>query len=290
MLSKSKFLKKYGAEESFKAASENGLSWNTVSGICDDYQNHWYGLYNRKTNELVQLLNKHNPKELLIIYGRAKNPEHIGEKIIRKIGNEGKAKYFDIGIKNYRDIITDLSGVRILILCKEDWIIVDRYIRKRFTNFVEPPVAYVCYGDRHIYDESKMKIDYTNKGYRSIHYLVNFKGMKCEIQVRTLAEEVYGEYDHAIRYPYRMENSFLNRYNRMVSKTASELDDLISVSFSIGDDMLSTLSDRCKNDVYIDWKSKVDEGKADNPRKDALLDLDNNVNARDFARNKLINR
>ena len=60
--------------------------------------------------------------------------------------------------------LTDLIGIRILTLRKEDWKVVDGHIRDLFDEFIEPPVAYVCYGDRDIYDEQIIRMEFTNKG------------------------------------------------------------------------------------------------------------------------------
>lgn len=64
----------------------------------------------------------------------------------------------------------------------------------KFKEFCEPPRAYVCYGDRKIFDERLLHVDYTNKGYRSQHYIVDYKGYFVEIQVRILVEEVHDEF------------------------------------------------------------------------------------------------
>ena len=56
-------------------------------------------------------------------------------------------------------------------------------------KFVEEPIAYTRYGDRDIYQD-KIHEEHTNKGYRSQHYIVKYEDVYCEIQARTLAEEV----------------------------------------------------------------------------------------------------
>ena len=79
-------------------------------------------------------------------------------------------------------------------------------------------MAYIRYGDRDVF-HGKIKTDYSNKGYRSQHYILKRDGVYFEIQVRTLAEEVYGEFDHRVRYPNEEENKFLIRYANIVSKS-----------------------------------------------------------------------
>lgn len=77
--------------------------------------------------------------------------------------------------------------------------------------------------------------------------------------MRTLVEEVYGEYDHKVRYPYRTDSNFLARYNRIISKAMSELDDLISTSLAMTSDNIDRLDVNFSQDTYRDWSREVDE-------------------------------
>ena len=147
-----------------------------------------------------------------------------------------------------------MIGIRILTLKREDWETVDLHIRKVFKDNIIESKAYVCYGDRDVYF-GKIKTEYTNKGYRSQHYIIQYKNISCEVQVRTLAEEVYGEFDHQMRYPYRANNKFLVRYNHIVSKAVSELDDLISTCCKLPDEELDRLDKVCNEVTYKDWKA-----------------------------------
>lgn len=53
---------------------------------------------------------------------RIKDPEHLMAKIIRKRNEvEISEKYRSITKDNYTDVITDLIGIRVLHLFKEDW-------------------------------------------------------------------------------------------------------------------------------------------------------------------------
>ena len=284
--SKKTFLEEYHLQEIYACAEGKGLTWKRLSDIYEDYRKRYYDRYSQNAQKIVERLYKNAPDEVKIIYARAKDPEHLVEKIVRKIGKEDKASYADINVKNYRSIITDLIGIRILILKKEDWDKVDQHIRKKFREIKGDPIAYVCYGDRDIYDETRIRIDYTNKGYRSQHYIIYYQNIPCEIQVRTLAEEVYGEFDHKIRYPYRDDNKFLKRYNKIISKVISELDDLIS---TCSDELDKTFV----NDKYTDWQKKIkDEGsvsavssKASKPESQEMP-----ATAQDLIVKKLIDR
>lgn len=193
------------------------------------------------------------------IYGRAKDPEHLIAKIIRKICRDDISKYSEIDEENYREIIHDLIGIRILVLEKGEWIHADSLIKECFgKKFAEEPVAYIRYGDRDIF-HGGIKTDYSNKGYRSQHYIYKKEDINFEIQVRTLAEEVYGEFDHRVRYPYEEGNKFLIRYGNIVSKNVSQLDDMISLCFGISRENREGLDKQFEEDVYIDWNKKPEK-------------------------------
>lgn len=117
----------------------------------------------------------------------------------------------------------------------------------------EPPVAYTRYGDRDIFKD-KIRQEHSNKGYRSQHYVVGYKQCYCEIQVRTLSEEVLGEFDHKVKYPYRNQNNFLRRYTNTLSQLLDGVDELISTCLQMGEDGWEVNNGYYSEDVYIDWK------------------------------------
>ena len=294
MRSRKTFLTEYGNELYLRKAEAAGISWNRIKDIYDDYKNNYYEYYNFISTKIVEKLYMKAPNEVNIIYGRAKNPDHLVEKIIRKIGKDDKAIYKSISVSNYRDIITDLVGIRILTLKKEDWDVVDAHIHKRFKTYNEDPVAYVCYGDRDIYDDTRIRVDYTNRGYRSQHYVIRYKGIPCEIQVRTLAEEVYGEFDHRVRYPYHVDNKFLGRYSRIISKIVSELDDLISTGSALSrdKDIVEDLGEIFVEDKYVDWQKKIEDSKdlSNGKKEKPQYHMRASMGAKEFSHDYLTNR
>ena len=194
------------------------------------------------------------------IRSRAKDPKHLIEKIIRKRGKYQNKKYLNINVNNYTDIVQDLLGVRILILAKEEWEGVFDWIMERFqTNgtescyLAEPPVAYTRYGDRDIF-RNKIYREHTDRGYRSQHYIIRFEDYFCEVQVRTLAEEVYGEFDHRVKYPYRNDNHFLMRYTNTVAQLADSIDEIISTCFAMGEQGWESCAQYYRGDTYADWR------------------------------------
>lgn len=245
-------------QEYYEKAKKIGLNDSIIEEIYEDYSVKTSQL-KKDLNDEIEKITKDKPDEIVNIYGRVKSPNHVIGKILRKIGGEDKAKYRNINKDNYLDVITDVIGVRILILCKDDWAKVYRYLVDIYKSFEEIPVAYVFYGDRDIF-KNKIRTECLERGYRSQHYIVMVGCIKMEIQVRSLAEEVYGEYDHKIRYPKRMNNKFLHRYNIIISKLISDIDDLISTSLAIEDEvLLDSLNSRFSEDSYRNYTREVNE-------------------------------
>ena len=74
---------------------------------------------------------------------RTKNPGHLLEKIIRK-RKEDPEKFKDLNRNNYYKYMTDLIGIRVFFLYREDWIYFHKYITTVFENDPE----HLCKGQR----------------------------------------------------------------------------------------------------------------------------------------------
>lgn len=263
MLHKEELIELYESEENFeKVFSQSGLKWGTLSSIYDDYSRREQDFY-KLGQELVQYITEEMPFKVKAIQARAKDPKHLIEKIIRKRGMERSYKYIDINENNYTEIVRDLTGIRMLVLSKEEWEIVHEWLCDKFQNtpgeeysMAEPPQAYTRYGDRDIFKD-KIKKDHSNKGYRSQHYIVKYKGNYCEIQVRTLAEEVYGEFDHTVKYPYRDHNNFLIRYTNMVSQFLASVDEMISTCLQLKESGWDECNQYYTGDEYVEWQKML---------------------------------
>lgn len=57
-----------------------------------------------------------------------------------------------------------------------------------------------------------------------------------------MAEEVYGEFDHFVKFPHRDNNRFLKRYTNIVSEMLDSVDEILFTCFQFGDD------------CYDDWQ------------------------------------
>ncbi len=280
MLEKGNFFEAYPIEKAFQ---NSGLQWSELQDIYEDYERN-LSFFKGTCRELEKYLLDQSKVpmgfEVESLKCRYKNPEHLIEKIIRKCGIEQSHKYLGIDVSNYREIVRDLIGVRILILYKEEWEAVFDWIMQKFDVMEEVPQAYTRYGDRDIF-HGKIQQEHSSKGYRSQHYIVKFNGVYCEIQVRTLAEEVYGEFDHRVKYPYRNNNNFLKRYTNIISQLTDSIDEWLSTCFQMGEEGWNVNAKTFDEDEYIDWKKTYKEVQKDEREKQILLtemrDGNNNI-------------
>lgn len=301
MLDKEAFFKKYSVQEYFQ---KSGLDWKNLEDIYDDYVQYRNteldGLCVELENFLMENFNVHSSSNgdipLHSIRGRVKSPEHLIEKIIRKRGKEHSYKYKDIDVSNYKSIVRDLIGIRILVLAKEEWEGIFDEIVSLFPQndssdirMVESPKAYTRYGDRDIF-KGKIVSEHSNKGYRSKHYVICFKGVYCEIQVRTLSEEVFGEFDHKVKYPYRDNNKFLIRYSNTLSQLLDSVDELISTCFQLNDSGWDMCDKYYENDKYIDWKNIDQEQRHSMDRSSVIQCKDNKIDMKQSAINIFIRK
>lgn len=152
---------------------------------------------------------------------RLKDRDHLAEKIIRKV-RAGK----HIDSENVFSEVTDLAGVRILHLFQEDFANIDKIIRQKVEGgdwiLNERPKAYT-WDPEAVSFFQKFDLDICEKAsfYTSVHYLVrprNESPLCCEIQVRTLFEEIWGEVDHQINYPNKTDSIACQEQIKVLSK------------------------------------------------------------------------
>lgn len=205
----------------------SGLDWDNLLKIKADYEIFKQEL-TLPAHYLIEAF--HNVKTIHSVRFRIKNSNHLIEKIIRKKIEEPERI---IDIKNYREEITDLIGLRALHLFKEDWLNIHDFITENW-NLKEEPIAYYRNGDSNEHIEVFKKYGCNVKkhpfGYRSVHYLVETSPNKTtytsEVQVRTIFEEGWSEIDHTIRYPYDKNNRLLSQFLVMFNRLSGSADEM----------------------------------------------------------------
>lgn len=188
---------------------DSGFTWGELDEIAADYDAKRDG-YQAVLKPYVDKIQA-CPYVHSLSY-RVKDTRHLIEKIIRK-NPEYLEKGDSLSKKNYECHITDLMGIRALVLFKSDWLYIHQYIMDYYSDvLMERPFAHIRQGDDVSLYKGKVDIR-DNKPYRSVHYLVRAgNDLGIEIQVRTLYEEAWGEIDHKVRYPYNLDNKMVSAY------------------------------------------------------------------------------
>lgn len=168
---------------------------------------------------------------------RLKDPEHLRDKLKRK-AEKGIIVTEDSLLRE----VTDLAGVRVLHLYQDQFETIHTEIMRKVYcgDWVlgEDPKAYTWDPETQaFFDRLGISTQVRDSYYTSVHYLVkpNKKSdICCEIQARTLFEEIWGEIDHAINYPHKTESIACAEQLRVLSKlvsTGTRLSDSIFRSY-----------------------------------------------------------
>jgi len=154
---------------------------------------------------------------------RLKDRDHLREKVQRKSGEDGEA----INSDNIFKKITDLAGVRVLHLYQDQFpdihaAIRDKIERQKDWVLNEPPKAYTWDPEsKTFFEKLGIGVELKESYYTSVHYVVRPRVDSphcCEIQVRTLFEEIWGEVDHTLNYPITSENLACREQLKVLAK------------------------------------------------------------------------
>lgn len=171
---------------------------------------------------------------------RIKDPAHLKDKLKRQVIQCKKDnERFEITKENLFEKMTDLVGYRILHLHttqidKINKVILD-LLKKDDYVLIEGPIARTWDSESEAYFKSiDIETRDTGRMYTSVHYL--FKANKralptCELQVRTLAEEVWGEVDHMINYPHPSHITTCREQIKVLARVTSSCSRLVDSIF-----------------------------------------------------------
>jgi len=172
------------------------------------------------------------PSPIRQVMSRIKQSDKVVEKIFRK-PEIFSNKLSDDSLKKMHDTI----GLRIIVYFSSQLSLVDRELRNSVFFEIDknyPPKAYfepeklMRLGLSHIDNKQK------ESGYTSIHYMVRLKESSVqaserpvfEIQVRTLAQELWCELEHVLSYkPETRPNFSAKRRFQILSRDVSVIDE-----------------------------------------------------------------
>ena len=217
---KADFLRKYDYDSDEVSAA--GIVWSDLRRIYADHKKRVAALKPVGSMVAERLMQR---DAVHSVGSRAKKPEHLVEKILRKSTSQGSvwATFAD-----YRTVVTDLVGARALYLFLDDWRAIHKFILNTW-DLQDPPKANVRPNDpaenKSVFSRAGCEIVERPTGYRAVHYLARVKPEKeeciVEIQVRTLFEEAASELDHRVRYPYFMNEPSLENMAGKVHQIAA---------------------------------------------------------------------
>ncbi len=153
---------------------------------------------------------------------RVKDKSHLEDKLNRK-WNDGS----QVTSENLFQEVTDLGGVRILHLHLDQFPTIHKEIMNNIDRYhewvlFEKPKAYIWDKEKEsIYKELDIDVHTKDSNYTSIHYVVKPNAQSfitCEIQVRTLFEEIWGEIDHSINYPHPTDSVACREQIKVLAK------------------------------------------------------------------------
>lgn len=262
ILKKDEFLKIYNIDEKFLI--DENIDWNELEKIYDDYSMYRKS-YETQANLIANILREH--KKVHSVKTRVKDENHLIEKIIRKT-EARRNKYgkdFNFTVENYREEITDLVGIRVIHIFKEDWEEIHDFITKMWN--VKEIVANIRKGDNtKTFEELSIEVCSRLSGYRSVHYLIESypttEKVITEVQVRTIFEEGYGEIDHQLRYSLNEIPEILEQNLMLLNRIAGSSDEMAS--------LINLLSKNFK-DIESEYNKKMQQ------KNNKILELKNNI-------------
>lgn len=171
---------------------------------------------------------------------RLKNEEHLRDKLLRKLDAGEEFPAAELLTR-----INDLVGVRVLHLYQDQFPRIHETIQDQVSradwSLQEPAVAYTWDPEcSNFYKSLGLETELKPSHYTSIHYVVKPRKdspLACEIQVRTLFEEAWGEIDHTINYPKPTEVNTCREQLRVLAK-------LVGASTRLADSIFRSHSTR----------------------------------------------
>lgn len=232
-----KFLHRYGLDKLFPQCS---VSWDTLMEIGDDYETKCFGdgrEVQKYKGVYYELIQRYIAQVALFQHVhsyrfRIKRTASLLGKVIRKNVEHNTTFTKD----NYFQKITDLLGLRILYVFKEDYWPVDEQIMAAYeSQLAQHILVKLKVGDDEtMYNQLRKKYNNVklerNETYRSIHYTFyaeteNIKNCPLiEFQTRTIFEEGWSEINHKLVYKKHTGNPGLKKTSDVLSSMVGACD------------------------------------------------------------------
>lgn len=174
------------------------------------------------------------------VKGRIKDPTHLKDKLKRKLrAAKSSGSDFDITKENLFSKVNDLAGFRILHLYSRQIEGINKALLELFAELQYPlkegPIAKTWDDEyRDYFREIGIKTEASESMYTSVHYVLETSlrtKYTFELQVRTLAEELWGEVDHTINYPHKSDILSCREQIKVLARVTSSCSRLVDSIF-----------------------------------------------------------
>lgn len=211
-------------------------------------------LFHRLGSSLVNLFTENRilPGLVHSIKWRVKDPSHLKDKLERKLlRSKEEKRRFDINEANLFERINDLAGIRLLHLYTtqieqindslKSLLNLEKYI------IVEGPCARTWDDEYRRYFESiGINTEPSQSLYTSVHYVIQPNHQvkyTAEIQVRTLAEELWGEVAHLVDYPHPTPSIACREQIKVLARVTSSCTRLVDSVFKSREEFIQSQGD-----------------------------------------------
>lgn len=209
-------------------------------------------LFNRLVKGLHTLFTENDklPSFIHSIKWRVKDPEHLRDKLCRRLLQAKVEKEkFGITRENLFEQINDLAGVRLLHLHTTQIEKIDQCIRELLAEeeyrIVEGPFARTWDDEyRAFFEKVNIATEPSGEMYTSVHYVVETHSrtrLTAEIQVRTLAEELWGEVTHSINYPHPTPSLACREQIKVLARITSSCTRLVDAIYKTHQDHIASM-------------------------------------------------
>ena len=248
--------------------------------IYEDYQTSWKEHLEDVRTDFLKMLDRF--KHIHLQTSRIKTVDSLLEKVITKRYNSlrnSESLYARIDGENYKDIVTDLMGIRIILNYRGNWKDIHKEVLDLFSYdrtllrdeeailprseyrdkvLVQIPKAYYAQGDKiEEYQRNGLIAKLHPMGYRSIHYTISYQGVYVELQVRTIYDEAWSDCDH--NYVYKQDK---NRSHSALVQLSRILCRLTNISNDMGENMKEIFEKQLYIDIGRDrWAADEDSMK-----------------------------
>jgi len=183
---------------------------------------------------------------------RIKDSGHLKEKLIRKwLDAKKNGLEFEIEPENLFQEINDLVGFRLLHLYMRQMEQLNGALIQSLSEgykLIEGPSAQTWDDESRKYFEGLgIETKANERMYTSVHYVFETRSVTkftCEIQVRTLAEELWGEVDHSFNYPHPTDTVACREQIKVLARLASACTRLVDSIYTSRDVALALSTNR----------------------------------------------